>query len=217
MKCAPTVSTLYRDKRAFAYYKEALLNYFYHKKISRLKVLSAPCAQGEEVYTIAAITTAYGLDSEVLGVDISESNLEKALKGEYLVSYKTLTQIPTNYLSKGFFEVVDSENDFVYKIRIPDSLKSKTKFMQGNLLQSFDYGRFDVVFCMNFIYHIDDGDLRLQVLENLSNNLKEGGLLFIGGILKNHDEVIEDLENLSKFNLYRVSRVSNVFIKQANA
>ena len=57
---------------------------YYIKSLEkRVSVLSAPCASGEEVYSLAILATKHFVkDIEILGIDINSNAIEKAKKSD---------------------------------------------------------------------------------------------------------------------------------------
>lgn len=141
-----------------------------------LRLWSAPCSTGEEVYTIAmtlqrrAPQVAY----QILGSDLSTKALAAARAGVYRLS--RVESIPRDML-KRFFEKGLGEQDGLARVR--PELRRHVTFRHLNLLEIGDLGdRFEVIFCRNVMIYFDR-TVQQQVITMLERHLVPGGHLFI--------------------------------------
>jgi len=158
----------------------------------RLRIWSAGCSSGEEVYTLAILVKETGMfenwDVTVMGSDISSRMIEKARKGVYSAS--SFRETPDGYLKEYFKPRGKGEYEIVREIR------DMVKFGEMNLVnrdEVFSMGAFDVIFCRNVIIYFDL-DVKRKVIEYLFNVLKPGGYLLLG-----HSESLLNISN--KFDL----------------
>lgn len=141
-----------------------------------LKVLSAGCSTGEEVYSIALtiLESFPGRPFHVLGLDINLEALSFADKGIY-GSY-ALRHIHPKTLNKFF--VLHQANQF----QVGKELRANVSFLHGNLADERDSigaDRYDVIFCRNvFIYF--QRDLYKRSVERLAKNMFSHSVLFLG-------------------------------------
>lgn len=147
--------------------------------LKRLRIWSAGCSSGEEVYTIAMILNEMssgplkGWNLEVLGTDIDSRVLKKAQEGIY--PEYPIRNMPDYYRNK-YIE----HNEKGYKTN--KCLKKYVKFQPLNLnddLAMVFMKGFDVIFCRNVLIYFDL-DSKKRVIQHFFNSLTLGGYLFIG-------------------------------------
>ncbi len=142
-----------------------------------LRVLSAPCAGGEEPYSIAMALMGGGLPLASLHIDafdLSRRALVQAAAGEY--GARAVRLIPPALLA-GWLEVAP-EGQF----RVQQALRNAVRLHQGNLLElsgHFGPEKYDVVFSRNALIYLN-APARARVLDHLAGLLKPDGLLFLG-------------------------------------
>jgi len=152
-----------------------LVRYAREKRERRpLRVLSLPCASGEEAYSAVIALLEAGLpaaDIDVLGIDISRSAIERAQAGIFrnnALRGQPIPDIWTEPRAGGF--------------AIANSLKQYVRFRVGNALSSDilqPSERFDVIFCRNLLIYLHP-EARTRLLKNLLAALEPGGLLLTG-------------------------------------
>ena len=142
-----------------------------------LRVLSLPCASGEEPYSIAMTLLEAGLPArrfQVEGVDISARSLARAHAGVYSTNaFRGLAA--THHRSRYFKEQGGS-----YTLDL--AVRSAVRFHQGNILDASllkDRAPFDIVFCRNLLIYLDD-EAHRQAFVNLTRLMADGGVLFLG-------------------------------------
>jgi chemotaxis protein methyltransferase CheR len=144
-----------------------------------LRIWSAGCAAGEEVYTLAIVLREFfgdrldSLDLGVLASDVSLSVLAAAGEGRYPAN--RLQEVPPRLLAK-YFRSAGEEN-----YEIARSLRKHILFKKLNLIgDSYPFkGSFDFVFCRNVMIYFDE-PTRKKLVETLFRYVKPGGYLFIG-------------------------------------
>ncbi|MDB6036420.1 MAG: chemotaxis protein CheR [Verrucomicrobiales bacterium] len=158
-----------------------------HRTSSRpLRVLSVPCATGEEPYSIAMALTEAGLCQthfEIDGADISARALAIARTGVFGRNSFRGSDLSWR---ENFF----TRHDSVY--RLSPQVISSVAFHQWNLLTNkFAAGKdhYDVVFCRNVLIYFDLVTQN-QVIVKLGELLAPNGTLFVGpaepGLLVRH-------------------------------
>lgn len=167
-------SWFFRDTVPFQCLSQAVTDCTLNRPI---RALSAPCAGGEEPYSIAMTLLELGVPANeffIKGVDISERLVSRAgktpfsrlsFRGDNLEDYrdKYFTQLGNRY-------------------QIQESLRSLVQFEQANLTASnflADDPSYDVIFCRNVMIYLDEQSRR-QVLQNLERMLATKGILFVG-------------------------------------
>ncbi|MCP4754854.1 MAG: methyltransferase domain-containing protein [Proteobacteria bacterium] len=143
-----------------------------------LRIWSAACSTGQEVYS-AAITLLEMLsdrrsfDIRILGTDISEEAVAKASYGKYN-PFEVDRGLAAPLRHKYFTQMADGW-------RIKDEVRSLAKFSRMDLTQPFSaLGKFDLVFCRNVaIYFSQPGKVKL--FQKIAKVLNPGGVLIVGG------------------------------------
>jgi chemotaxis protein methyltransferase CheR len=147
--------------------------------LKRLKIWSAGCSSGEEVYTIAMILNEMGAGLlkgwylEVQGTDIDSVVLQKAQEGIYR-EYST-KNMPDEFKNKYFQETSDGHV-------IDQAVKKMVRFKKLNLnddMSMIFMKGYDVIFCRNVLIYFDI-ESKKRVIQHFFNNLAMGGYLFIG-------------------------------------
>ncbi|MCM2322677.1 MAG: response regulator [Oligoflexia bacterium] len=148
-----------------------------------LKIWSAACSRGQEVYSLSMCLHNYlrqfapDIGYEILGSDVDPESVAFARNGVY--RWDEVKEIPLAYLASHWARGTGEIADFV---KAKSSIKLPCAFEVVNL---FDMaakvsGRsFDLIFCRNvFIYFSQD---QIKVLMNgLMNYLQPEGYLFLG-------------------------------------
>ena len=143
----------------------------------KLKIWSAACSTGQEVYSIGIVlkellgdTTNHNVT--ILGTDISDEAVTKASYGYYsLVDIER--GLPPVKLNKYF----NKEND---KWKIDDEIRSLATFKKLNLMDDFSHlGTFDIIFCRNVAIYFSE-DKKKILFNRISKLLKPDGALIIG-------------------------------------
>ncbi len=141
-----------------------------------IKVWSAGCASGEEVYSIAILLVeALGIEQfkqrvRIYGTDVDLEAIEQARQGSYSVA--RIAGVSPAILAR-YFERTDESYIFRKDLRRPIS------FIQHNLLQDAPFSQVDLLLCRNtFIYFNIEGQIRALVRFHFG--LKDSGLLVLG-------------------------------------
>jgi chemotaxis protein methyltransferase WspC len=142
-----------------------------------LRVLSIPCATGEEPYSIAMALLDAGLTpSQVYidAVDVSNRNIKRCRQAHYREhSFRGVDPLA----KKRFFRL---REDNLYH---PDILiKAMVNFDQASILDAqyiHSQRPYDVVFCRNLLIYFDD-KTQQNTADMLSKLLKPTGILFVG-------------------------------------
>ena len=146
---------------------------------SMIRICSAATAIGCEAYSIAMLIEAYNKTAEkpvsyhIDAFDINAQVIETAREGVY--NTRTLRDDGScfRYLMLPYLK--DSDN----KYHIDDALKKNINFFVHNLMDELYVEKYDIIFFRNaFIYFFPHK--RERVLSNLSQVLKEEGILILG-------------------------------------
>ncbi|MEW6219730.1 MAG: CheR family methyltransferase [Thermodesulfobacteriota bacterium] len=167
----------FRDERAFAVLAEFARQVWARAHPERrLRLLSIPCATGEEPYSLAMAMLQASWPSDRLrieGVDISRRALARAREGLY--GAHSFRGHRFGFRDR-FFTVIGE------RYRITDAVRAVVRLRPGNLLDAQlpqDLGIFDAIFCRNLLIYFDR-PCQEQALAALERMLADDGLLFVG-------------------------------------
>lgn len=164
-------SQFYRDKAVFQQIEESVLPGLL-RRFRRLRIWSAGCSIGAEIYTIAMILQELSGDRRhtLIGTDFDVGALSKARAGVY--AEDLLANLPSRYVKKYF----SRQGKFW---QITDEIRQQVRFRKHNLLEDpFDTG-FHLILCRNvFIYFTPETQAALT--EQFARSLVAGGIFVIG-------------------------------------
>ncbi|MGK5054598.1 CheR family methyltransferase [Janthinobacterium sp. RB2P8] len=168
-------SWLFRDPQAFYATVELVQERWARGRATR--ILSIPCAGGEEPYSMAMALRDGGVPKQAFSIDaydLSPGCIERAQAGIY--GRNAFRAQDVAFRERYFTHVAEDA------YRIIDALREQVTFRQGNLLQ-FDtatYSRhYDVIFCRNLLIYFDKPTTRAAI-HNLSALLADDGMLLAG-------------------------------------
>ena len=168
-------SWLFRDPQAF-YATVALVQERWARGRAT-RILSIPCAGGEEPYSMVMALRDGGVPKQAFSIDaydLSPGCIERAQAGIY--GRNAFRAQDVAFRERYFTHVADDA------YRIIDSLREQVTFRQGNLLQ-FDTAtcsrHYDVIFCRNLLIYFDKPTTRAAIA-NLSALLADDGMLLAG-------------------------------------
>ena len=149
-----------------------------------VRIWSAGCAAGEEVYTIAAVARDFfgGLvdsaDFGILATDISLAALREAQAGAYPA--QKVAEMPQG-LRAAYLRPAGADS-----FEVLPELKRMVLFKRLNLMdERYPFkGAFDLIFCRNVMIYFDQAS-RSALIRSFYRWTKVGGYLFIG-----HSETI---------------------------
>lgn len=175
----------FRDREPFVFLSRYVMSEWLPNHASKvLRVLSIPCATGEEPYSIAIALVEAGLSSKnfyIDAVDISKRSLLKAQRAIY-DSYS----FRGDYLALPYGQGFDLRERYFEQTmdgyQLHESIRRKVNFSHGNLLDPhFLLYKlpYDAIFCRNLLIYFDNAakEQTVQILERL---LDPKGLLFVG-------------------------------------
>jgi chemotaxis protein methyltransferase CheR len=145
---------------------------------STIRVWSAGCATGEEVYTLALLAAEAFAPArppvDVLGTDISEAALAAARAASY-------GERAVRALDCGLLERYFHHQDGSYQVA--GYMRSLVRFRRHNLavdpLPPLAETGFDLVVCRNVLIYFET-PLAIRVIEGLARSLRPGGTLLLG-------------------------------------
>lgn len=142
-----------------------------------LRIWSAACSTGQEVYTIAiklkeTLPNFSQYSVYLLGTDISDQAVAKASLGIYN-SIEIGRGLGQDQIGRYFTPLNGN-----WKIR--DDIRGLVSFRKLNLMEDFSsLGRFDVIFCRNVAIYFTEPD-KIQLFRRIGSALQPDGGLIIG-------------------------------------
>ncbi len=173
----------FREPVHFEFMEKTILpEHIEHYPLNRpVKIWSAGCSSGEEVYTIAMTISEFkkdhpGIDFSILGTDISTEILQKAVDAIY--KEEKTTMMPMELKKK---YLLRSKNRKKKLVRVVPELRKKAAFRRLNFMdEHYPVNEsFDVIFCRNVLIYFNR-EKQEQVIRKLIERLRMGGYFFIG-------------------------------------
>ena len=180
-----TETYFFRDKNLFTYLRDTLLPDLIHRRRVEgkhyLRIWSAACSSGEEPYSIALLLRYLIPDYEtwdifLMGTDINQDMINRAIKGEYSRwSFRNEPIVPT-----GQYFRTKSNN----KLQIDESIINMVRFEQSNLipdssLHYFIHPEFlDIILCRNLLMYFSP-EQSTRVISYLTESLIPKGYLIV--------------------------------------
>ncbi|HYD97562.1 MAG TPA: CheR family methyltransferase [Noviherbaspirillum sp.] len=165
----------FRDADAFAAASEFIV-----KRLAagqqQVRVLSVPCASGEEPYSVAIALLEAGIAPErvaITGIDVSPQAIRKAVGAVY-------QRNAFRGRDSGFRERYFRKTDEGYALR--EDIRRQVRFQCANLLALDEPAggqAFDIVFCRNLLIYFDE-QAQATAIRKLGLLLKDDGMLFSG-------------------------------------
>ncbi|NHZ44415.1 CheR family methyltransferase, partial [Massilia aquatica] len=169
-------SWMFRDAEAFVAATAFIVRRLKAGGARPLRILSVPCAGGEEPYSMAMSLHSAGVasaDVAIDAVDLSQVALARARAGRY-----TRNAFRGRHLDfrERFFTAVDAE------YQICEEIRGQVSFNHANILDPAFCSRpgyYDVIFCRNLLIYFDDPTVATAIA-SLSRLLAGDGILFAG-------------------------------------
>ena len=145
----------------------------------RIRIWSAACSTGQELYSVAILLKEllgdpdrYGV--RLLGTDISDQAVARASRGVYN-TIEISRGLPDDLRLRYFVRHGEG-----WQVR--DEIRALASFRRLNLLQDFSaLGRFDIIFCRNVAIYFCERD-RIALFGRMERALEPDGALIIGAM-----------------------------------
>ncbi|HVM22733.1 MAG TPA: protein-glutamate O-methyltransferase CheR [Sphingomicrobium sp.] len=146
-------------------------------KTRRLRIWSAGCSTGQEVYSIALLFAEEpekwrGWTIDILGTDVSSGCIDRARSGTY-TQFEVQRGLGINQMIK-WFEECDGG------WRAVEALRRPVRFQVHNILEQPPHpGGFDIILCRNVLLYLSS-DRKTLAFERLAASMAEDGWLMLG-------------------------------------
>ncbi len=191
---AVSISRFFRDRQLWQSLKKDVIPLVIAKHIEKVKVWSAGCACGEEVYSFKILWEEWGKSKERLpelelwATDLNPEVLDKAREGVYPLS--SLKELPPEIRSKYFRSVQET------RLAISDSLKEGIFWKIHNILiDDPPQADFQIIFLRNNLLTYYKDKFRKPAFRKVIDSLSAEGFLIIGS----HEKLLGDYPELRPF------------------
>ena len=148
------------------------------KEKRTLRIWSAGCSTGQEVYSLAMLFAEQPLKwkdwtIDILGTDVSSAVVRRAREGSY-TQFEVQRGLGVTQMIRWFEEKGD-------KWQASPQLRSKARFAVHNLLEAppLSGEKFDIVLCRNVLLYLN-AEKRALAFERLASALAPDGALMLG-------------------------------------
>ena len=198
------VTEMFREPTFFKSIKEHIIPYI--KSYQHIKVWSAGCSTGEELYSLAILFTEEQLydRSFFYGTDINQDVLEHAKEGIY--NLQKMKLYSENYMQLGGNSSLANFYTAKYDAAtLNRKLKKNVLFSVHNLVSDGAFNEFQMITCRNVLIYFDSA-LQERVINLFYESLTNFGFLCIGS-----KESIRNPELAKKFKL--IDKKNNIYQK----
>ncbi len=171
-------TSFFRDRLPFKQFAEEIAPQLARARTCQpVRVWSAACATGQEIYSLAMVIEALAASDPDLRIELAASDLswlalERAQSGLYN-QFEVQRGLPIRLLAGHFEKEGDSW-------RLSSAIRERVRWRRINLIAGLrQIGRFDVVFCRTVLSHMTE-DAQKKVLEDLTFVVPEDGYLVLG-------------------------------------
>jgi len=189
-----SISRFFRDLNVWQTLEKEIMPVLIGRENEKIKIWSAGCACGEEVYSIKIVLTrlkerfAKMPDHEILATDLNPVYLERARIGVYPKS--SLKEVPAEWLTSYF--VCQAQGD-IYAVA--SFLKKDVTWKVHNLLSDPGHKGFNIIFMRNSLLTYYQDDQKISALHTIINQLAPAGFFIIGS----HEKLPPLTASLSPF------------------
>ena len=172
------VTSFFRDKETWDYLAKEIIPKIVasKKKDEVIRIWSAGCATGEEVYTIAMLMNeALGEEDfkrrvKIFATDIDELALAHARRAKYTA--KDMEPVPEEFRRK-YFEHSGDSYSFIARLRVP------IIFGRLDLIQDAHISHLDLLICRNTLMYFN-AEAQARILAKFHFGLNDTGFIFLG-------------------------------------
>ena len=198
------ITEMFRDPKFFKSVKENIIPYL--KSYQHIKVWSAGCSTGEELYSLTILFSEEQLydRSFFYGTDINQNVLNHAKEGIY--DLQKMKLYSENYIQLGNNTSLSNYYTAKYDAAaLNRKLKKNVLFSVHNLVSDGAFNEFQLISCRNVLIYFD-AKLQEKVIRLFYESLANFGFLCIGS-----KESIRNTELAKKFKL--IDKKNNIYQK----
>lgn len=167
------VSEFYRNPVQWQVLETKVIPELLRESKDTLKIWSAACSTGDEPYTIIMVMKELfpNVKVKLKATDLDDKVIAYAKEGCY--SYKSICNLPKQYISKYF----KKEANGMYQLS--KEIMNCVEFQQHNLLADKYDTNYDLIVCRNVLIYFTE-EAKLEVFKRFQSSLRPNGYLFIG-------------------------------------
>ena len=171
-------TAFFRDRTPFQQFRDEMVPALIKARGGApLRVWSAACATGQEIYSLAMMVGELAEADPALRIDLAASDLsrlaiERAQAGVFN-QFEVQRGLPIRLLARHFEK--DGE-----QWKLSPDVRDRVRWRRINLIAGLrQIGRFDIVFCRYVLGHMTE-DAQRKVLEDLTSVVPHDGFLVLG-------------------------------------
>jgi chemotaxis protein methyltransferase CheR len=194
-RMAVSISRFFRDRQLWHALENDILPRMIESERNALRVWSAGCARGEEVYSFKImwdrLNKKYGKlpEIEIVATDIHAGYIEKARVGIY--SKSSLKEVQPE-VREQYFDVRKSGNRFAIK----DAFKEGIVWVVQDIFSNPPGSAFDIIFLRSNLLTYCKAHLKMEGLKNILRALAPDGWLIVGS----HEKLPAAVSNMQRHN-----------------
>lgn len=199
----------FREKMQLELFAQLVTSEIKKKKIKKIKVMSAACSSGEEVYSLGLILEEIReryaeFEYEIFGIDIDPISIEKSLRGIYEESQAK--EIPLQYQKY----ILEGSNKTKGYFTIDSEIRKRCLFAAKNISKDnfIEEDNFDYIFCRNVLIYFSSYEIEKIINRYIALLNKESGYILLG-----QSETI----SASKYDLSEHGNAIYSFVKKVNS
>jgi chemotaxis methyl-accepting protein methylase len=190
-----SISRFFRDRQLWHVLESDILPLMIESERKALRVWSAGCACGEEVYSFKILWDRLNKkyrnlpEIEIVATDIHAGYIEKARDGVY--SKSSLKEVQPE-IREQYFDVIKSGNRFAVKA----AFKEGIDWMIQDIFSNPPGSAFDIIFLRSNLLTYTKAHLKLEGLKNILRTLAPDGWLIVGS----HEKLPAAVLNMQRHN-----------------
>ena len=190
-----SISRFFRDRQLWHALEDDLLPRMIKRNGQALRVWSAGCARGEEVYSLKIICDRMAKkhpqlpEIDIVATDIHPDYIDKARAGVYA---KSSMREVSQEVREQYFDIRKSGNRLVIKAEYKKGIEWKVL----NLFSDPPGSEFDMIFLRNNLLTYYQAPLKIKGLQKILKALVPGGWLIVGS----HEKLPSAVSNLQRHN-----------------
>lgn len=196
------VTQFFRDPDAFVVLREKVIETLMSNKKKVIRVWSAGCSTGEEVYSLAILLQEMkhilnlDIQIKIFATDVDKSAIEIASMGIYPES--GVADLDPQYLTKYFQKV---ENGY----KVSEDIRNLIVFATHNILKDPPFSKLDLLVCRNLFIYLKP-EVQSRILSMFYYSLNPQGFLFLGSseTLGGLSDAFDIVDN--KYKIYKYSK-----------